>query len=579
MTAAHESPSPPSLDASPARPAARLILALLRESRAPFTLALVACVLNGIASVLLVATLNRALAQPGAADAALAWRFALCAVIALVTRIVSGTLFARLSQDTMARLRVHLARRVGAAELRDIERIGAAPVQSVLTDDATNVSMLFFALPNLVMHGSIVFGCLGYLAWLSWPVCALALAAIIAGSLGYHTGDRRAIASLEAAGQAQDRLFGYLGALFSGAKELKLHDARARQFVDGQLGAAIGEVRDHRRRAFSAYAVGVGWIIYLFYVFLGVASFWPQLGVHADPGAAAGYVVVFLFMLVPLDGLLNNLPTVNAARVSLARIEGVMTEFGALRTVSPASDAPDVPPAGAVTLRGVTHAYFHERDERMFRIGPVDLTIRPGELVFIVGGNGSGKTTLAKVLTGLYEPEEGTIEVEGRAIGWRERAAYRQRFSAVFNDFHLFDALIGIVDPDDPDRAQADARANTLVAKLALDHKVKVVDGAFSTRALSTGQRKRLALVVAYLEDRPFYLFDEWAADQDPSFKAVFYEQLLPELRARGKAVIVITHDDRYFGLADRLLKLENGRIVSDTTPAHARHGVGALSA
>ncbi|HDR9319880.1 TPA: cyclic peptide export ABC transporter, partial [Burkholderia vietnamiensis] len=235
--------------------------------------------------------------------------------------------------------------------------------------------------------------------------------------------------------------------------------------------------------------------------------------------------------------------------------------------------------AGAVTLRGVTHAYFHERDERMFRIGPIDLTIRPGELVFIVGGNGSGKTTLAKVLTGLYEPEEGTIEVDGRPIGWRERAAYRQRFSAVFNDFHLFDALLGIVDPDDPARAQADARANALIAKLALDHKVKVVDGAFSNRALSTGQRKRLALVVAYLEDRPFYLFDEWAADQDPSFKAVFYEQLLPELRARGKAVIVITHDDRYFDLADRLLKLDNGQIVSDTAPARARDGENALSA
>lgn len=579
MTAAHEPSPPPSRPpadaAPPARPAARLILALLRESRAALALALVACVLNGVASVLLVATLNRALAQSGAADTALAWRFALCAVIALVTRIVSGVLFARLSQDTMARLRAHLARRVGAAELRDVERIGAAPVQSVLTDDATNVSMLFFALPNLVMHGSIVFGCLGYLAWLSWPVCLLALTAIVAGSLGYHTGDRRAIASLEAAGRAQDKLFGYLGALFSGAKELKLHDARARQFVDGQLGAAIGEVRDHRRRAFSAYAVGVGWIIFLFYAFLGAAAFWPALGVHADPGATAGYVVVFLFMLVPLDGLLNNLPTVNAARVSLARIEDVMAEFGALRTAPPASDAPDaastVAPAGAVTLRGVTHSYFHERDERMFSIGPIDLTLKPGELVFIVGGNGSGKTTLAKVLTGLYEPEAGAIEVDGRPIGWRERAAYRQRFSAVFNDFHLFDALLGIVDPDDPARAQADARANALVAKLALDHKVKVVDGAFSTRALSTGQRKRLALVVAYLEDRPFYLFDEWAADQDPTFKAVFYEQLLPELRARGKAVVVITHDDRYFNLADRLLKLDNGQIVSDTSPARQR--------
>jgi putative ATP-binding cassette transporter len=548
----------------------RLILALLKRSRGALAIALTACVLNGIASVLLVATLNRALSESGAADGSLALRFGLCAVIALVTRVITGVLFARLSQDTMAQLREHVAKRVAAAELRDVERIGAAPVQSVLTDDATNVSMLFFALPNIVMHGSIVFGCLGYLAWLSWPVCLLALTAIVVGSIGYHTGDKRAIASLEAAGRSQDKLFGYLGALFTGAKELKLHQARARQFLDGQLGAAIGEVRDHRRRAFSAYAVGVGWIVFLFYVFLGAAAFWPTLGVRADAAAASGYIVVFLFMLLPLDGLLNNVPTLNAARVSLDRIEKVMEEFGNLRTVPQLSESASHEPFKTLVLRDVTHSYFHERDERMFSVGPINLTFKPGELVFLVGGNGSGKTTLAKVLTGLYEPEDGVIEVDGKAIGSAERAAYRERFTAVFNDFHLFDALLGIIDPNDPSRAQADARANALVAKLALDHKVQVVNGAFSTRALSTGQRKRLALVVAYLEDRPFYLFDEWAADQDPAFKAVFYEQLLPELCARGKTVLVITHDDRYFPLADRVLKLDNGSIISETYGAPA---------
>ena len=570
MTAAAEPYESPPLTAVPkqAKPAMRLILALLKRSRGALAIALTACVLNGIASVLLVATLNRALSESGAADGSLALRFGLCAVIALVTRVITGVLFARLSQDTMAQLREHVAKRVAAAELRDVERIGAAPVQSVLTDDATNVSMLFFALPNIVMHGSIVFGCLGYLAWLSLPVCLLALTAIVVGSIGYHTGDKRAIASLEAAGRSQDKLFGYLGALFTGAKELKLHQARARQFLDGQLGAAIGEVRDHRRRAFSSYAVGVGWIVFLFYVFLGAAAFWPTLGVRADAAAASGYIVVFLFMLLPLDGLLNNVPTLNAARVSLDRIEKVMEEFGNLRTAPPVGESASRAPFKTLTLRNVTHAYFHERDERMFSVGPINLTFKPGELVFLVGGNGSGKTTLAKVLTGLYEPENGVIEVDGHVVSSAERAAYRERFTAVFNDFHLFDALLGIIDPNDPSRAQADARANALVAKLALDHKVQVVDGAFSTRALSTGQRKRLALVVAYLEDRPFYLFDEWAADQDPAFKAVFYEQLLPELCARGKTVLVITHDDRYFPLADRVLKLDNGSIVSETCGA-----------
>lgn len=565
----------------PNKPATRLLLSLLRRSRGALTLALIACIANGVSSVLLVATLNRALSAPAAADLPLALRFAACALVALIARIVSGVLFAGLSQDTMGRMREHVSARVAAAELRDVERVGAAPVQSILTDDATNVSMLFFALPNIVMHGSIVAGCLAYLAWLSWPVCVLALSAIVIGSLGYRFGDIRAIAALEAAGNAQDRLFDYLGSLFAGAKELKLHRERARQFVDGQLGAAITEVRDHRRRAFVAYAIGVGWIIFLFYVFLGAATFLPSIGVHADAQAAAGYVIVFLFMLVPLDGLLNNLPTVNAARVSLERIERVLAEFEEPHHAALAVPASNAQPAtfDMLTLRGITHAYFHERDERMFRIGPIDLSFKPGELVFIVGGNGSGKTTLAKVLTGLYEPEGGVIEVDGTPVTRDTRPAYRERFSTVFNDFHLFDSLLGIVDPDDSDRAAADARANALLAKLALDHKVRVENGTFSTRALSTGQRKRLALVVAYLEDRPFYLFDEWAADQDPSFKAVFYEQLLPELRGRGKTVVVITHDDRYFSLADRVLKLDNGAIVNEMHGGpHAVAGGGAAA-
>ncbi|MGI4861571.1 MAG: cyclic peptide export ABC transporter [Janthinobacterium lividum] len=559
------------VSSSPPHPATRLILSLLRRSRTSLALATVACVANGISSVMLVATLNRALAQPAAADSALALRFAACAVVALLARMLSGVLFAGLSQDTMASMREQVAARVAMSELRDIERIGAAPVQSVLTDDATNVSMLFFALPNVVMHGSIVAGCLAYLAWLSWPICLMALGAIVIGSLGYRLGDQRALVALEAAGHAQDRLFGCLGSLFSGAKELKLHRERAQQFVQGQLGGAIQEVRGHRRRAFVAYAVGVSWIVFLFYVFLGLAAFWPTLGAQVDPHAAAGYVVVFLFMLVPLDGLLNNLPTLNAARVSLGRIENVLAEFRPPQMSLVAAAASDTAAFHTLALHGVSHAYFHERDERMFSIGPIDLSFAPGELVFIVGGNGSGKTTLAKVLTGLYAPEGGHIEVDGVKVEPAALAAYRERFSAVFNDFHLFDALLGVVDAHGGDHAGLDARANALLATLALDHKVKVIDGAFSTRALSTGQRKRLALVVAYLEDRPFYLFDEWAADQDPAFKAVFYEQLLPELTARGKTVVVITHDDRYFPLADRLLKLDNGAIVSETHRDPAR--------
>src|SRR5438128_1629868 len=172
------------------------------------------------------------------------------------------------------------------------------------------------------------------------------------------------------------------------------------------------------------------------------------------------------------------------------------------------------------------------------------MTLSPGEIVFLTGGNGSGKTTCAKLLTGLYTPDSGEVRFDGRPITDENRAFYRQYFSAVFYDFYLFDRLLGLdVQPFDP-------RIPRYLCLLQLDRKVQVDNGFLSTTDLSQGQRKRLALLTAYLEDRPIYLFDEWAADQDPGFKEVFYHQLLPELKRRGKTVVVISHDDRYFAVA-----------------------------
>jgi len=191
-------------------------------------------------------------------------------------------------------------------------------------------------------------------------------------------------------------------------------------------------------------------------------------------------------------------------------------------------------------------------------IGPINLHFHAGELVYLVGGNGSGKSTLAKILTGLYTPEGGEIRVNGQVITNQNRDDYRQHFSAVFADFHLFDRFMGIKGEN------RDAQAQEYLEQLHLSHKVKIENGKLSTTELSQGQRKRLALLTAYLEDRSFYLFDEWASDQDPLFKDVFYTKLLPELKARGKTVLVITHDDHYFHLADRVIKLDYGQIVSD---------------
>jgi putative ATP-binding cassette transporter len=204
----------------------------------------------------------------------------------------------------------------------------------------------------------------------------------------------------------------------------------------------------------------------------------------------------------------------------------------------------------------VSHRYPGLTEDRPFTLGPIDLSIRQGEVIYLIGGNGSGKTTLAMLLLGLYEPEQGHVELNGVKIDKRNLVQYRQQFSAVFADFHLFDEILC------HDQAQIAKRATHYLHTLELDHKVSISGNRFSTTSLSSGQRKRMALIASYLEDRPIYLFDEWAADQDPVFRRVFYTELIPDLKRKGKTVIVISHDDAYFECADRLVQVAQGRLV-----------------
>ncbi|MGF0316014.1 ATP-binding cassette domain-containing protein [Nocardia fluminea] len=197
-----------------------------------------------------------------------------------------------------------------------------------------------------------------------------------------------------------------------------------------------------------------------------------------------------------------------------------------------------------------------ESEDAGFRLGPIDLVFEPGQITFIVGGNGSGKSTLAKLITGLYVPRSGSLSLNGERIDHDNIEWYRQNSSAVFTDFHLFEDYLGF------DRPGIDAEVQRYLDELQIAHKVTVQDGRLSTVDLSQGQRKRLALLTALLEDRQIYVFDEWAADQEPRFRDVFYHEILTDLKRRGKTVIVITHDDRYFDCADQLVKLDFGLVA-----------------
>jgi putative ATP-binding cassette transporter len=533
-----------------------LIASLARSARWLLPVALFTSLVSGFGNAALVALINQALGASSARLAELGVRFVALGLLVLAMRVLSQTLFSYLGQRTKATLRMRTIRRIAAASYAHLERCGAARPLGVLTQDLDTVVMFFISLPSIAMQGAVIAGCLIYLGMLSWPILLFAIVTIGIGALGFHLVNARALLHLRGSRQREDDLVRQFRALFDGAKELKLNRARREAFVDVELAPHVEAVRVQRTRGYVLYAAAASWGSLVLFAFVGLTIFVLARFFDASTHVMSGYALVFLYLIMPVEGLLSALPTLSSARVAFERIEqldGVLPPDEPARTDTRCAFT-------SIVLEGVTHRYFREKENGFFRLGPVNFAFRPGEIVYLIGGNGSGKTTLAKLLTGLYMPEEGRVLLDGKLVDASSLGTYRQLFSVVFSDFHLFDSLLGLP-------AGSEQIAQALLVELQLDHKVSIKDGVFSTLDLSQGQRKRLALLVACLEDRPFYVFDEWAADQDPVFKDVFYRGLLPGLKADGKTVLVITHDDRYFDLADRTLKLDSGQAVDDGAP------------
>jgi putative ATP-binding cassette transporter len=496
--------------------------------------------------------------------------FTALALGALLTRIAFISLVARLHQGAIFDLRWDLNRRILGTPLSTLEEIGAARLQATLTADVFVLGEGFRLLPVFVISLTTAISCLAYMAYLSWSTFLVMLAFGALGVLSYWVPTQRAVGVAERLREREDDLFKHIRSLTEGTKELGLHRQRREAFLAECLDPTADDLRRLSVRANDIYGATASWGLFLFFLLIGLVLFVVPHFAEVSLRTLTGYAFAILYLQQPLSAILEVLPMLNRGGVALRKIrslgllpaEDAAAAAGKNGHHGAGADALGPPPPFQhLRLRGVTHTYHREQEDEQFTLGPIDLTLAQGELVFLIGGNGSGKTTLAKLITGLYVPEAGEILINGEPVTNASREAYRRYFSAVFSDFHLFESLLGA--PSDPATL---ARIQRYLTRLHLDRKITITGGRFSTTNLSAGQRKRLALLAAYIEDRPLYVFDEWAADQDPTFKAVFYEELLPEIRRDGKTVLVITHDDRYFGAADRILRLETGKLL--TPPA-----------
>ncbi|MEO1347702.1 MAG: cyclic peptide export ABC transporter [Cyanobacteria bacterium J06635_15] len=533
-----------------------LITFILRSSWRAIAIALITGFLSGGFSAGLLVIITRTAANSTFVTPLIAGAFVGLGLLALVTSLVSRIVLVRFSQTAVFTLQLRLSRQILATDLRQLESIGFPRLLALLTEDIQAISTAVSVVPILVVNLAILLGCMIYISWLSWQVLTLVLLLTGVASVSCRWFLVKGRTVLALARDQQDRLFSHFRALVAGIKALKLHAQRQQDFIHQDLQVTAEQLRQANNKGLSYFAVLDSWGKFIYFFAVGVVLFLLPTWMNLTAETRFGYVLTFTYLLGPMESVVNKLPFLGKANIALHRIETL-----GLSQIN--SEKPTLPPVVTspwqqIHLKAATHTYRHEQDDSDFTLGPIDLAIYPGEIVFIIGGNGSGKSTLAKLITGLYIPESGEIWLDNQSISDDNRQQYRQYFATVFDDFFLFDRLLGLAS------TAQDVRAKEYLEKLHLDHKVSIREGRFSTTELSQGQRKRLALLTAYLEDRPIYLFDEWAADQDPSFKQIFYHQYLPELKAQGKAVIVISHDDHYFQVADRVVKLNYGQIESD---------------
>ncbi len=549
---------------------------LLRYSRASTLAAIGLGLISGACASAVVALVTQAISETDPEQKQIQLLTFIAVGIALpITAVLTQYLLGRTNQRAVLALRRELVRRLLDLPLRQLENLGANRLITFLTQDISSISGSIVMMSTLLINSTFVIGMLAYLIWISWQGFLVMLGVILLVMITQRIPSRAVSRLLRKVRVVSDELYDQFRALIFGNKELKVHQDRRQAFY-ADFDQTAKALCDGNVRAVTLMMVASSWYRLLILSLVGVLVFGPFDLLQFDSEKMTLFILIVFVVGNLVQQFNNNATSITTAGVALdklgdlgfslevtqpaAALSAPALSSAALSSAALSSeDAPrrEVPPWRRIELCGVTHAYRREDRPEVenFSIGPIDLTFEPGQLVILAGGNGSGKTTLAKLLVGLYAPESGVIRVDGQEIGEAERDAYRQHFSVVFSDFFLFDRLLGF------DATQVDEHAQQYLHKLQLDHKLDIQQGVFSTTDLSQGQRKRLALLTSYIEDRSFYVFDEWAADQDPLFKRFFYEELLPELKQRGKMVLAISHDDHYYHVADRIIRLDYGKV------------------
>ena len=465
------------------------------------------------------------------------------------SRIIFEKLTSRICQRQIDKLR--------HAHMQDLENMGRAEIYSRITKELDTITHFSPIVVDAAQGAVLVGFSLIYLYALSKMTFLLMIGATILGSFFFLFKQKEITSYTEQSTQKEIALFTGLSHILDGFKEIKLDRAKNNALM-GHIISLAEQTRELKIKSGLASNFYFIFSQISLYLMLGAVVFILPHFSPTYPDVVIKTTVAILFMMGSLEHMVGVLPHYANINVAVRNIYALEDELDRIDERNRGIHLNEGVDFQSFQKIGFDRIFFHYKDafeQPLFSIGPLSFHIDVNETVFIIGGNGSGKSTFIKVLTGLYFPESGSIQIDDRNISISHYSAYRDLFGGVLSDFHLFDRLYGLEEVDE-------ARLNEWLRIMQLDHKTSFVDGRFTSLDLSSGQRARLALITTLMEDKPVYVLDEWAAAQDPEFRQYFYEVILADLKKAGKTVIVVSHDDRYFHIPDRILKMEYGQIV-----------------